>query len=665
MKGALIFWMVFLSALNAQAQSYSAKTTNVGNIGLTITNVGTLGRPNVRNNPQGEPSMEYPLNSGIEHLFEGGLWLGATQDGVIKVSTATIDDASGYSTGKGGFEMTPRDSVSERSSVTASPNFSTQAISQQDFIVPFTDKNTIVPGTTIPIVDHQFPLGANVTLETYAWNYTFAEAFVILNYKITNTSTSAWDSAYAGIWTDLVVRNVNVTAESGSNFFNKGGIGWIDSFAAIYTFHAAPSSDDYNFAQSYGASQFLGAEWRGQFLPPQAPVNNSFGVNPTTWIYRQNWPTSDLERLDRMKNGILRFYDPTNESPANRVQLLSVGPFPEVLPNETINVVFALVAARRPSANDTTVLMENLGWARRTYLGEDRNANGALDFGEDLNGNGRIDRFVLPSPPDIPRTRVVPGQGVIDVYWAPNAESSIDPISQVQDFEGYRLYKTALGADLDPSSQSQAQRVRQWDIAGNEAGVNNGFDDIRLASPMTFPGDTVAYTYKYSFPGVLDGWQYGISVTSFDRGDTSLNLETLETSILANTKRAFPGATPGAGPVGVFPNPYSVNGAWDGTGSRNRKLYFTNLPEECEIRIYTLAGDILTQFSHNAASYNGADIQWFKAYSDPNDAVFSGGIHAWDVLSESKQEVTTGLYLFSVKDLKTGKEQQGKFAVIK
>ena len=53
----------------------NSKYTNVGNIGLTITNFGTYGHgfslwPD-------QPSCEYPRGSGIEHIFDGGLWIGA------------------------------------------------------------------------------------------------------------------------------------------------------------------------------------------------------------------------------------------------------------------------------------------------------------------------------------------------------------------------------------------------------------------------------------------------------------------------------------------------------------------------------------------------------------------------------------------------------------
>jgi hypothetical protein len=47
------------------------------------------------------------------------------------------------------------------------------------------------------------------------------------------------------------------------------------------------------------------------------------------------------------------------------------------------------------------------------------------------------------------------------------------------------------------------------------------------------------------------------------------------------------------------------------------------------------------------------------------EAAFSGGQHGWDLISQHREAIATGLYLFSVKDLNTGREQVGKFLVIK
>jgi hypothetical protein len=84
------------------------------------------------------------------------------------------------------------------------------------------------------------------------------------------------------------------------------------------------------------------------------------------------------------------------------------------------------------------------------------------------------------------------------------------------------------------------------------------------------------------------------------------------------------------------------------------------------VRIYTLAGDIVAQFSHDAATYNGGDIEWFRRFGGTDATVqFAGGEHAWDLITRYDQAIATGLYLFSVKDSDTGSIQTGKFLVIK
>ena len=63
------------------------RATNVGRLGLTISNYGTLGDGFVTQNPD-LPSAEFPLGSGIEHMFSAGLWVGAkTKDGKTLVTT--------------------------------------------------------------------------------------------------------------------------------------------------------------------------------------------------------------------------------------------------------------------------------------------------------------------------------------------------------------------------------------------------------------------------------------------------------------------------------------------------------------------------------------------------------------------------------------------------
>jgi hypothetical protein len=169
---------------------------------------------------------------------------------------------------------------------------------------------------------------------------------------------------------------------------------------------------------------------------------------------------------------------------------------------------------------------------------------------------------------------------------------------------------------------------------------------------------------------LINGWQYAYAVTAYDRGDPANKLESLESSYLANVVRVVPG-TPSVEKastekleVGVYPNPYRTHAAWDGNLERDRKIYFYNLPSHCEVRIFTLAGDLVDSFNHSSTTYTGEDIQWFQKYARGNK-VFAGGEHAWDLVTKDDQAIATGLYLFTVENLDTGDIQTGKFLVIK
>jgi hypothetical protein len=277
----------------------------------------------------------------------------------------------------------------------------------------------------------------------------------------------------------------------------------------------------------------------------------------------------------------------------------------------------------------------------------------------------------LPEPPESPITKVVTSDHKIEVYWTNKAEYSIDPITRTRDFEGYRVYRTNAGDDLGLNLLAEANLIAQWDSAGNAIGYNNGFDYIKLAEPKVFEGDTTKFYYKYTMDNLSNGWQYLVLVTAFDKGEKILDIPSLESSFTENENRAFAGALPNnfegsnAKKVGVYPNPYNTSAAWDGGTSRTKKLYFYNLPEKCEVLIYTNSGDMIANLQHNSETYKGEGIGWSSNYGNVDKTTMSGGEHAWDVLTDFKTQLSTGVYLFTVKDLKSGEIQSGSFAVIK
>jgi hypothetical protein len=95
-------------------------------------------------------------------------------------------------------------------------------------------------------------------------------------------------------------------------------------------------------------------------------------------------------------------------------------------------------------------------------------------------------------------------------------------------------------------------------------------------------------------------------------------------------------------------------------------LVFANLPADCRITITSPAGDVMDQFEHHA-DYQGGDIRWFQTFAGESaeDRVFSGGEHAWDLLTDQSQILARGLYFYAVQDLLTGELFTGQFTVLK
>ena len=177
--------------------------------------------------------------------------------------------------------------------------------------------------------------------------------------------------------------------------------------------------------------------------------------------------------------------DELNKS-GNRSDLISAGPFSTFAPGDTINIAFAFVVAKKmedgnPNAQNNAVqrggLLSAANWAQTTYNGEDGNFNGILDPGEDKDGDGRITRFILPTPPSIPYSRVEAGENSATIYWANNSVTSVDPISKKQDFEGFNVYATSTGFDVfgTPNLAEDLSLVASFDSIGNDYGMNNGF----------------------------------------------------------------------------------------------------------------------------------------------------------------------------------------------
>ncbi|GAB5538463.1 MAG: hypothetical protein Salg2KO_05660 [Salibacteraceae bacterium] len=707
-------------------ESFDQQQTTVSNVRLTLSNAGTFGNA-MRGSYDllGYGSGEFPANSGIEHLFEAGIWIGGKIDGSqVAVSTAAYDQSSGYAAGRAGYEFNADigGAFTKRSSLIDNPNYSVDAVSHEDFVADFSDQYIVVPGTNTPIQDHNTPMNLSVHLEAYNWNFAFSDFMVVCNYTVTNEGDQTINDAYISMWSNTVVRNTNITppGQGGSAFYDKGGNGFIDTLSLAYCYDA---TGDVGFTESYVGHKFLGAEDKIGFRHPR--VDTAFKVNYQTWQFNSTaadffFPNSELQRYTKQTTGFnqlpcwtatgspdprcVSFQQQTIQeainAPGNRSDLVSIGPFESIEPGESVNFAWAWIFAKKfedgkPNTDNNAVqkqnLIDNAQWAQTAYNGEDANFNGQLDEGEDLDDDGLITRFILPTPPDIPNTRVVARDGGLDIYWSDNAERSLDPITQELDFEGYNVYLTKIGADVQGSLDlsSALNLFSTHDVRGNGLFNETGFASITIEEPQLFPGDSIEYHYRVSIDNLINGWQYAISITAFDRGDEENNLESLESSLLSNTFRVFPGkdgnehfeeyaprlldvvANNAADSLDkyrpfAYPNPYYAGASWEGASSfeEDKRINFANLPKRCIVRVFTLSGDLIKTIEHNE-NYDGSDQRWYSTYSNPDRTVFSGGEHSWDLLSDNAQIIARGTYLFSVEDLDSGKYWKEKFVIIK
>ncbi len=101
--------------------------------------------------------------------------------------------------------------------------------------------------------------------------------------------------------------------------------------------------------------------------------------------------------------------------------------------------------------------------------------------------------------------------------------------------------------------------------------------------------------------------------------------------------------------VTVVPNPYVGAARWEpqrltASGRGERKIYFTHLPYQATIRIYTISGDHVQTLYHESNLLDGKI--------------------SWDLKSKKGLDVAAGVYIYHIEAPKVG-EKIGRFAIVK
>lgn len=179
---------------------------------------------------------------------------------------------------------------------------------------------------------------------------------------------------------------------------------------------------------------------------------------------------------------------------------------------------------------------------------------------------------------------------------------------------------------------------------------------IRI-NPNIFPlEETIpaAGVPKLSLPGIeisgftkddlSDGLTWIVNATG-DRSPAKGDVYTLTFPDVANYAQ-----TGSLDNIRVVPDPYIVRNEWEG-GYEFQRLSFTNLPNRCTIRIFTISGELVKTIEHNSDGGNSAIEN------------SQGGAAYWDLITNSERQIASGVYIYHIES-EVG-EKVGRFAVIR
>ncbi|NUO81603.1 hypothetical protein HUU05_16150 [candidate division KSB1 bacterium] len=309
---------------------------------------------------------------------------------------------------------------------------------------------------------------------------------------------------------------------------------------------------------------------------------------------------------------------------------LSFGPF-DVPPDSTLKLTLAYIGGQpEGDKSEFDDLGINARWARDVY--DNPPADGKPDF------EG-------PPPPPAPNMEITPADKQVTIRWDNSPESTLDKFSRIQDFQGYRVYRSRSGV------LNEMEMLGEYDKV-DDFGYNFGFAALNPEMKIDNGDTTVWYTYVDK--GLTNGEFLYYAVTAYDSGFAPTGLEPLESSPIINLKRVAPSIGPAASEpiqeVLVVPNPYRINEnyfeqGWErGRNDTDRRIDFTNLPEKCTIRIYTIAGDLVALLEHDYPARSAIKNR-----------------ESWNMISRNLQAIASGIYLFAVESAQ-GK-YVGKFTI--
>jgi|GEM_PF-2241207 len=332
----------------------AALDTGAGQTRLSVNNAGYFG--NFFADPD-QPSLVYPYPGYVEHLYQGGLWVGARKpDGTVHVSTSS-DDYSNFAAAQEIREFAPAaGDMTVISNRPASDLYDPAAVAPWEMTCAFQDDVTLESG-------NHTPLGVKVLWRTMSWDDYPIDDGVVLEYRIVNESGADLRDVYVGLYTDTTIGNTLVnnpyyppdyTIPSWNWYDDKAG-GWqpgdVPDDPGIWMMWEHDDDGDDGWATSWVGTRLLGSS---HVMAPEAGLPP---VSYNSWRFRDGPEEDDTYwdvdqeamvpgRYQTLGNGhfdVGETPDTNFDQASDWEGLLSTGPVPTLAAGDTLRVTFALV----------------------------------------------------------------------------------------------------------------------------------------------------------------------------------------------------------------------------------------------------------------------------------------------------------------------------------
>ncbi len=354
------------------------------------------------------------------------------------------------------------------------------------------------------------PLGIDMYITVYAWNYPSNRDIFFLLYKVKNVSGDTLKNMILGVVMDADIGD-----------YSDDMVGLIKDKLFL---EGTPDSfrvRDVGYNYDSNSQETPGSLWQSgrpgaiayKFLesPRVGPGDTTrLGMTAFKRFTIQIDPVKDPDQYLTLagydyRTRIKTPYDSTDLTPADKRFIQCSGPF--ILPPDSVaNITVAVIAAEYPGSGGTPpTIWDTLPLARVAA-----EAQFIYDQG-----------WLLPEPPPNPNIRLIPGDKKVTITWDNSSELVPDkfyPVAQTPDtsspsynpdykqfdFEGYKLYRS------DDNGVS-------WKLL-TQCDVVNGtqFEDTLTAESIRTIANDTGLFYSYVDERVANGFTYYYAVNAYD-----------------------------------------------------------------------------------------------------------------------------------------------------